>query len=286
MIRFKRRTLCLAPCLALGLALGSLGVAACGSDGDPEPDAAIPDPVGTFTASWAVTNGSAPVSCDDVGADSIRISAVEVNSAFGTVVGFSCDEAMGTSRELAVGTYRLDFDLRTGNGRSLLAAPLRVEDVIIETGGNATVEAQTFPVTPSGSLAFSLAATEVTMGNCALEADGGAGITALQFNLRDAAMACVPTTFTIAAGALPGGIYVSDCIELNQFPCIGADQAVSADPTPSGARTLEILGYTEGGLACRRHLAQYAQPGNNLPEDLTELGMQINNAIIECIPDP
>ncbi len=124
------------------------GVLACGSDAvvpDAGPDATAE---GTFSITWSVVDANGPVSCSEVGASRVRITVIEVDAAFGSVVGFDCDALSGTSRALLRGTYRLTIDLQMSSGESLLAAPLQLNDVVIEGGQNTAVAAQVFTVIP------------------------------------------------------------------------------------------------------------------------------------------
>ena len=124
------------------------GVLSCGSDAvipDAGPDATAE---GTFSISWSVAGANGPVTCSEVGASRVRITVIEVDAAFGSVVGFDCDALSGTSRALLRGNYRLTIDLQMISGESLLAAPLQLNDVVIEGGQNTVVEAQVFTVIP------------------------------------------------------------------------------------------------------------------------------------------
>ncbi len=228
-----------------------------------------------------MNGGSAAIDCGNVGAAFVRITAIEVDAAFGSVVGFDCDTLSGTSQ--GRGTYRLALDLRSRAGDSLLDAPIRLNDVIIEGGGDTVVEPQAFTVIPQGSLSFTTIAANASGGNCAAVGDMGAGIVGMRFNLRDLNGVCVNSTFTIAAGGQPGGTYTSDCTNTPAaFTCIEADQIVSIDPAPSGDRDLEIIGLIAGDLPCRRAVSQFAIPGNNLAISLDPRTLALDTTPPDC----
>jgi hypothetical protein len=72
---------------------------------------------------------------------------------------------------------------------------------------------------------------------------GGAGITTVRIELRNAAGTCVPTTFMI--GAVP---YMSDCADASTA-CIAATETVTAADIDSGQRSMVITGFV-GANAC------------------------------------
>lgn len=258
------------------LAFALLLVGACGSDSEPPPDVDAAT-TGTLSIAWTISDGTGLIDCQDVGAESMRIDAVEVNSAFGEVVAFACTRESATSRPLAAGTYRLTVDLRTGDSRSLLPAPIVLDDIEIEVGLDTDLGAQAFTVAPTGSLVFTAAAAGAAAGNCADEGSGGAGIVGFRFNLFNGAGDCVETTFTIA-----GGTFASDCNNAVPFPCIDADQQVSVSPTSSGVRSLDITADIAGDLPCRKSVTNYAQPGNDLEVDLGAVELEIDTAEPGC----
>lgn len=248
----------------LSLLLG-FSLLACGSDAEPVdagPDANLD---GTYALTWTVNGGSMAAACDAVGASTIRVSAFEENAARGEIESFGCDDFAGSSRGIPAGLYRFEIDLRSTDGRSLLAQPLEVLDIEVTTGNEAEVGAQAFTVTPTGSLTFA-AAAEGAANNCT-----DAAIEGFRFNLKDSTGACVNTTFVAGAET-----YVSDCTENpTPMPCIEASQSVVVASTASGPHMLEIRGIV-GGVACREHDAMVTVLGNDLDSDLGTRQMAAN----------
>lgn len=257
--------------LALSLALFS----ACGDDGgsaDAGPDARI---TGTFNIAWTVNGASGAAGCDAVGAQLVRIEVIEVDAANGTVESFPCADGSDTSRELVPGTYRLTIDLRTADNSTLLASPI-VEMVDVPEGGNGSADAVDFTVSSMGSLRFS-ATAQGAASNCGALADGGAGITAFRFNLKDDAGDCVPSDF-VAGGAT----YSSDCTDTpTPVACFEPTQEITVDPTSSGPRTLEIIGIV-GGNPCRKHSGDLVIPGAGLEEDAGARSLAVDTAEPGC----
>ena len=243
-----------------------VGVVACGSD-DAVPDAG-PDAssVGTLSFSWEVTNLVSSVACPEVGAARIVIRAIEENSAFGHVVGFDCDDRQGVSQGLPRGVYRLDIDLRTDGGESLLSQPLAVSAEVVP-GQDSVVPLQSFSVPPQGLLSFQIAALQKA-DNCI-----DAGIDAFRISLLDSGGACVETLFSITTGQDVLG-YQSDCVL--ETPCFEMQSQVSAN-TSSGFRTMEVVGLV-GGLECWQERSQFTIPGNDLSLSRGIRSVSVTNA--------
>jgi hypothetical protein len=110
------------------------------------------------------------------------------------------------------------------------------------------VEPIAFDVDATGGLRGRVAAFGVA-ANCA-EAPGGAGIDGVTLRLRTAGGTCVPTTFTIAAGATrPAATFADDCAAPEPAACIDADQDIIVSGAASGRYRLAVEGRV-GAAAC------------------------------------
>lgn len=272
------------------LAMSSLVFAACGDDGGPvdaAPIDALPA-AGTFSLTWTLSDGSAALTCDDIGAVSLSITLIQQGSAGGTVDAFPCEGGMATSRNFAPGLYDLTIDLRASGSRSLIASPVRLVGVEINASTDTPLPAQEFVVSPSGGFTFTVNAG-ATGGNCTPDSNNGgdgAGITGLEFSLKDGADACVAATFEIAAGAAGvAGTYTSDCTTPPPaHGCIDADQLVTVNPTRSGSRTLTITGQKDGPIDCYDRVSMFAIAGADLVKELGALLLSLEYSL-DCDPD-
>jgi hypothetical protein len=224
------------------------------TDARPQIDAAVP---GQLALSWTIGHAGAPLTCSEISASTVSLDLVHDGDAFGVVDTFTCSSASGMTRALAPGRYTVRASL-TGTGGTL-DGPEQINDLVVPPGGVGTVPPIAFDVDPTGGLMFRIA-TPPAGGNCAATADGGAGITAMRLELRDAAGTCLPTTFHVAAGAAsPAGTYDSDCAG-NTYPCIAADQDVSVDGLRSGSYSMVMIGSV-GDAACWRRQPNAVVPG-------------------------
>lgn len=226
-----------------------------------------PDP-GQLQVSWTLGHDGTPLTCGDVNASSVTVEIVKQGLFNGTIELFSCESAMGFSRALAPGRYDLRVTLSGSGGQ--LAGPVRRIGVDVVSNQTAAAEPVAFDVDPSGTLVFRLT---TAMDNCAA-APGGAGITAMRIELRDAAGVCVPTTFVIGAGATsgtPAGTYASDCAAAT-YGCIAADQDVTATAVRSGQRSMVITGLV-GAAACWRRTSSFVARAAGLTTSLGALAL-------------
>ncbi len=220
---------------------------ACGDGGGfpdaPEPDG--PPPNGTFSLAWSVTDeGGGPVTCDQVGAQTV--TAVLRNPAVqgGSTEVFSCSTGMGTSPPIAPGNYQIDFEL---NGSSSAASVIKTaprQDVEINSNENTALVPLTFAVNATGSLALSLAALGVTAGNCETSANSGAGIDQFKITLEKTSdLSCAAVTFDISAGATgTAGTYTVNCNTPATIGCLHADQTLTVSNVPSGVYRIHVRG--------------------------------------------
>ncbi|MEZ4404593.1 MAG: hypothetical protein R3B06_31525 [Kofleriaceae bacterium] len=264
---------CATPYLGLALLVAGCSDDAGLPDARPPIDAAAP---GQLALTWSLSHGGGPQTCASVGASSVSASLLPVGAAFGEVDLWSCAAGSGTTRELAPGPYNLEVSV-VGGGT--LAGPIVVENVVVRPGQVTDVAPLTFDVLPAGDLQFRI--TTPTSGNCADVAAQGAGITATTLELRDAAGACLPTTFAIAAGATrPAGTYVSDCAGA-AYGCIADDQDVRATGVPSGQHTMVMRGDV-GALACWNRTAAFETRAGGLLTTLNPQALNLDTNLPGC----
>lgn len=259
----------------LSLVAGLLAAAGCSddvalTDARPQIDAAVP---GTLMLSWSIRHGDAALTCADVGASTVSIDIVHDGDAFGVVDSFGCTSATGASRMLAPGLYLVRASLAGIGGT--LDGPNEIRDLTVPPGGVATVPPITFDVDPTGGLKFRI--TTATQGNCTAVASGGAGITAMKLELRDATNTCVPATFEVAASAsFPAGSYRSDCAGAT-YACISGDQDVTVTGLRTGTYSMIMTGDV-GDATCWRRQPNATVPAAGLVSTLPgqQLALQAN----------
>ncbi|HVV84579.1 MAG TPA: hypothetical protein VHE35_16035 [Kofleriaceae bacterium] len=281
LVRAFASRVCRRPVASLAAAaLAGAGLIGCGddvalTDARPQIDAAVP---GQLSLSWSVAHMATPLTCAAVGASTVSLEIVPDGDAFGVVDTFDCASAMGTTRMLAPGLYQLRISL-AGTGGTL-DGPDDIRDITVPPGGTATVPPVTFDVDPTGGMKFRIT-TPVAGGNCADAASGGAGITAMRIELRDATNTCVPALFTVAAGASdPGGSYASDCSG-STTTCIAADQDVSISGLRSGSYSMVMIGSV-GGAACWRRQPNAEIPAAGLVTELPAQQLALQAGVPGC----
>lgn len=220
---------------------------ACG-DGGGFPDAPGPDsppPTGTFSLAWSLTDeGGAPITCDQIGAQTV--TAVLRNPAVqgGSTEVFSCNSGMGTSPGIAPGNYQIDFEL---NGASSSASVIKTaprQDIEIKSNQNTALQPLTFAVNATGGLALSLSALGVSAGNCAATTSSGAGIDQFKITLEKSTdLSCAQVTFAVSAGASGvAGTYVVNCTTPATIGCLHSDQVLSVSNVASGGYRIHVRG--------------------------------------------
>ena len=256
-------------------------VGACSDDaglvdaGRPGQDAAVP---GKLALSWTLSHQGAAVTCAQVDAAAVSIEIVPVGAAFGVVDSLSCTSAMGTSRDLTPGAYDVRLSLDSAGGT--LAGPIARRNVTVTAGGTTTVDPVGFDVDPRGDLQFRIS-TSASGGNCAATGQGGAGITAVTIELRDAGGTCVPTTFAISAGAAsPAGTYVSNCAGASHA-CIASDQDIRAEDIASGPRSMVVTGLV-GTAACWKRTTSFRMRGAGLLTTLSQVPLTYDSTVMGC----
>jgi len=278
----------LLPIFALGLSATALPLASgCGdspdaADAAPTIDAAPES--GTFSLTWSIVDKGVELPCDGVGADAVSITLVPQGSASGFAEAFPCTSGQGTSRPFAPGVYDMTIDIRASGSRSLLDAPVRVQNVEIVTDTDSPLPAQEFSIAAQGDFHFRVE-SGATAGNCADVASDGAGIVGFVFALSDSAGACVAADFVIADGSQAGGTYSSDCTTPPApFACIGSDQEVTVSGVASGDLRLEITGQKAGPIDCFSRVSGFSLAGANLATDLLSLLLTLEYSV-ECDPN-
>ena len=247
---------------AIGLGL-AWALASCGSGGSfPDaPDKDAPPPTGTISTSWSIqSNAATPLSCTQVQGVLVTATIENIDAVGGTTELFTCNDGMGTSEPLAPGNYRMRLSLN-GSAGELALLPF-VGNIKVVSGQNTVVPSQSFMVNDRGTLRFTLASRPG--GNCAAIAANGAGLEGVTLELRrEAGQACLPTTFTVAAGAArPASMYMSSCVGAAVVgPCIDADQQISIVDGVSGPYRV-VVGGVIAGTTCWSAEQQTSIPVN------------------------
>jgi hypothetical protein len=223
-----------APIAALALA----AAAGC-SGGSGFPDAGpgdAPPPTGKFSVAWSIADGARAVTCDEVGGlvVSVEVTSPALNGGF--VEAFTCGLGTNTSRDLPVGLYDLSFELV---GRSGTLGTLLVQRVMVTADAVTPTADLLFPVKAEGLLDTRLVAGPTA--NCATP---GANMATMSIVLERQGGACVPTTFTIGAGAGRAGFqYASTCATPTPTAvCIERDQTITAT-VGSGSYVVRARGF-------------------------------------------
>jgi hypothetical protein len=210
-----------------GLLWGGLlaGLGCSGGSGLPqEQKVDAPPAMGRFSVAWTIADGARALTCDEVGALFVSVEVVATNSGGGYVEAFTCDGKMGTSKQLLTGDYDLAFEMR---GRSGSLGVLASQRVKVTSDAVTAAAPLMFPVVASGLLDSKLLAGSTS--NCG-PGPTGSNIASMTLVMEKQGGPCVPTTFTIGAGATrPAATYVSTCATPTPAaPCIERDQAVTA----------------------------------------------------------
>lgn len=266
--------------MALSLALVA-AAAACGDDA-PAADAGPPDarpPGGSISVSWTITDGVGTLECRDVGAVNVRVTATPSEGGAATVESLSCSSGSSTAMDIPEGTYDVFLDLRASGNRSLLSAPIEIEDVEVRVNQDSPVGAQTFTVVPSGTFQFTIQAQGVA-DNCT-----AGQIVDLEIALEDDTGGCIPVALAIAAGPTSGRVadtYQTACAPAVTFgACIENDQVITATAA-SGPRRLRITGQKAGPIDCWLGSSQFTVLGNNLDTDLQSEGLSLQTETVGC----
>lgn len=248
----KKLFACVALCALVG----------CGGGG-AFPDAAVgdaPPPGGTISMQWSLRGPNGPLSCAAAGANNVVAEIQNIAEVAGTTELYPCNTGRDVSGLVSPGTYRVTLSLIGAVGE--IARLPAVNNIVVRSSATTEMPTQTFMVSPQGELKLSIASAPG--GNCASVGAGGAQIEALGLVLRDAStLACVPTTFAVAAGAnRPAATFTQSCNDpLPTFGCVDADQVVSTS-VASGSYRIDVQGIT-GSAGCWATQQATAVPANN-----------------------
>jgi len=228
--------------------VGTLALVSCSDDvglPDARPATDAPPP-GQLMLSWTIAHQATTLTCAQIAGSSVTVEMVPVGALAGVVDSFSCTSAMGTSRQLPAGDYDLEISLEGSGGT--LSGPIMRLAVTVPSSGTGVVDPVAFDVDPHGDLSFNV--TTPSPGDNCGAMPGGAGITDVRIELRNAAGTCVPTTFMIGATAYP-----SDCANATTA-CIAATATVTAADIDSGQRSMVITGLV-GNQACWQRTSSF-----------------------------
>jgi hypothetical protein len=181
------------------LAVTLATVGACGGgggfpDAPPEPDAT---PGGTFSLDWSLVKmaDGTPVSCDAVGGVTVTLLLRNRAMQGGFTEVFSCNTKTGTTPQVPVGTYDVNFEL-TGVTGVITTAPEQ-SGLVVAQNQNTPLTPVTFTVNAIGALDLRVDSLKAG-GNCASVASGGAGITNMRITLNHVSGgACEPAVLSI-----------------------------------------------------------------------------------------
>jgi len=121
--------------------------AGCGDDSGL-PDARVgdgPPQPGTFSLSWTLSDGGAPVTCEQARAITISVALLPEGAMFGFNDVFTCSTGHGTSANIAPSTYELRFKLVGAGGREVAPGPT-VMGVVIRSGEDTKIAPIAFEV--------------------------------------------------------------------------------------------------------------------------------------------
>jgi len=271
---------------ALPIATLLLALAACGDDGGDAADASHApdaDTRGTISFSWTISDGSGPVTCEDIGANAVAITMLPVG-----VLGSSTDIASCSSGTLTTGPvrardYNLEITISSVEG-DLIDAPITLRNVTVNTNQDTQLDPVEFVVDPIGNLKFQLAANE-TGGNCDTVANGGAEIVKFALELSQDST-CVPVDFAIADEngdpVAPG--YTVSCTGETYDMCLPENYTLSVTDVGSGPTNLGIIGYRAGDEPCYMSTANLRIPGHGLTADIGAITIPLDLTNEVCNP--
>jgi hypothetical protein len=274
--------------IALATFVAFAPLAACGGGagtadaGGPPGDGAPPS--GTFSASWMLVDGDAPISCDAVGATIVRYTFIPAfGNGNGFVGVFDCAPGAGMTTPHEVGAYSVSVQLKNGAGQVLAQGP-SVDNQVLTAGQNTALAPVTFTVTRTGRLSTKIKVPGTS--NCAAE-PGGAGLTGVRLELRDAQGTCVPTAFDVAAGAMNGAQTIAAGCPGPISPCIENDQVVTAGDINAGSYIFALQGFEGGSTTsvCYTSTTQVTISGGDLETNLGNATLPITSDMdAGCLP--
>jgi hypothetical protein len=210
-------------------------------DAPPEPDAA---PGGTLSLDWSLVKmaDGTPVSCDAVGAGTVTLLLRNRAMQGGFTEVFSCNTKSGTTPQIPIGTYDVNFEL-TGTSGLITTAPEQT-GLIVTRLQNTPLQPVTFTVNATGAIDLRIDALK-TGGNCDPIATNGAGITQMRIFLDHVSGgACEPATIMI--GAAP---YTINCAAPTPAGCIEKTTAITGT-LPSDNYQIHIRADQAAAMNC------------------------------------
>jgi hypothetical protein len=266
----------LATLFACGGGAGTADAAGTGADAGP--------PSGTFSASWMLTDGAATISCADVGATIVRYTFIPAfGNGNGFVGVFDCAPGAGMTTPHEVGAYSVDVQLKNGTGQVLASGP-HLDNQTLTAGQNTALAPVTFEVSRTGGLSTKIKVPGTS--NCAAE-PGGAGLTGVRLELRNDQGACVPTAFSVAAGAMNGAQTIAAACPGPLSPCIESDQVVTASDVTAGSYIFALQGFEGGSTTsvCYTSTTQVTISGGGLVTNLGNASLPITSDMdAGCVP--
>lgn len=199
-------------------------LSACGGgggfpDAPPEPDAS---PGGTLSLDWSLVKmaDGTPVACDAVGAGTVTLLLRNRSFQGGFTEVFTCGTSSGTTPQIPVGTYDVNFELNGVSG--LITTAPEQTGLVVTREQNTPLAPVTFTVNATGTLDLRIDALKPG-GNCAPIASNGAAITQMRITLEHVTGgACEPAT--IMVGATP---YTINCGAPAPAGCIENTTAIT-----------------------------------------------------------
>jgi hypothetical protein len=230
-----------------GALVGAAGCGGCDGGGFPS-DAFSPDALvqtGTVSLAFTLTDkANAPVTCDQIGANTVFLQLKSRTSASGAAVSLSCATGGGMSQPIPVGTYDVSIDLNGAiNGvAATLASGAPQNGVVVKVGANTMLDAATFAVNATGGLVLSLVAPLET-SNCK---QSGAGITTTTITLVHTGDGCAPVTFSRSRGTTTLSPYTVNCSSPAITTCVESDEQLAVSNLVSGSYTIHVRGQING----------------------------------------
>lgn len=220
-------------CFRAAVLFAAITMACGGGGGFPdapgEPDAFS---TGTMSLDWSLVKMSdgTPVGCDQVGAVSVTLLLRNRGFQGGFTEVFSCNTKMGTTAQVPVGVYDVNYEL-TGASGLITTAPTQL-GIEVKRGENAALDPITFTVNAIGAIDLRFDTLDAN-GNCA----GGAGLTGARITLNhQVGGACEPATLMIDTTP-----YTINCANPPTYVgCIAKTTPITATNLPSDAYLIHI----------------------------------------------
>jgi len=219
---------------------------------------------------WRIIDGTdVDVICDDVGAVAVKVVATPVDAVQGAQFSFDCDDAQGTSMELAPATYNLRIEL-LAVGLKVIGDPLMQNDVVVTSGQDTGIGEVTFDVAQSGSAFFTIQVSGTTE-NCSTS--DAADVSQFYLQLTDLFNNPIASTvFELddpdnAGPAVQYNDNGAAPVELGADDCIPENWIVRIPSTASGQRRLRIETNKGADTNCYQGVFDFAIIGGDTELD-------------------